>query len=59
MSLLPRETVNASLLESVLRSRIDQAIAITPPSDQTRVELLEAIHQMDALPAQFASFPTV
>jgi chromosome segregation ATPase len=44
------------VLESVLNSRIDQAIAITPPTDESRIALLEAIREIEAYPERVASF---
>jgi hypothetical protein len=48
--------VSLTALRSVLESRIDQAIAITPPEDAARLELLCGIRDVDSLLEQLASF---
>jgi hypothetical protein len=51
----PSTRLNSHVLESVLNSRIDQAIAITPPTDQSRIDLLEGIRRIEAYPERVAS----
>jgi soluble cytochrome b562 len=48
--------VSATALESVLNSRINQAIAITPPTDQPRIEVLETIRRIERYPERVAKF---
>jgi hypothetical protein len=48
--------VSLTTLRSLLESRIDQAIAITPPDDSSRLELLSGIKNVESFPEQLASF---
>jgi hypothetical protein len=44
------------VLDSVLDSRIDQLIAITLPTDRSRIDVLEAIKKIDSPSMRVASF---
>ena len=48
--------VSTSVLESLLETRIDQTIAITLPSEQSRIDLLVAMKNIDSFPVRLASF---
>jgi hypothetical protein len=48
--------VTTTALESVLNSRIDQAIAVTPPTDQSQIDLLEGIRAIESYPSRVAGF---
>jgi chromosome condensin MukBEF ATPase and DNA-binding subunit MukB len=50
------ESVSAAVIDSVLESRIDQAVAITLPGDQSRIDLLQSIRRIESRPMRIASF---